>query len=222
MLAAAGMCALLAWVGGCTTVEGPRVLTIHAPDYNAAFDAALDSAQAHGLRPVVTDRGTGIIETDARTSGSMLEPWRTDNSGFAQMVGNTINFERRRMRVEFVPADFTLPAPDPGAQVVGAALPGTTKAESRFDLLHHEGPIEIRAWVYVEREFRANQQIGSWTQRQTRYAGDPLDRQAPGDLTTIAEGTWTPIGRDEAYERTVMADIQRRLAAPQPMPPHVP
>lgn len=195
-------------------MDGPRVLTVHGPDYPAAFDAAVFVAKSHGLRPVVMDRGTGIIETHPRSSGSVLEPWRVDNRSLGQALGNTVNFERRRMRVEFVPADLNFPAPNPDQPVQSAALPGSDRAESRFDLIAYDGPVEIRAWVYVEREFRPNQQVGTWTQRQTRYADDPLDRQDAEDTTTEIAGTWTPVGRDEAYERTVMAEIRKRLLEP--------
>jgi hypothetical protein len=191
-------------------MDGPRVLTVHGADYAAAFDTAMEVAKAHGLRPVVADRETGVIETDARAAGSILEPWRVDNSGLVQALSNTVNFER----VEFVPAGMSLAPPDPEAPVAPAALPGSDRAEARVELSAFTGPIEIRAWVFVEREFRPYQQVGTWTQRQTRYADDPTDRPAKGDDTVSLPGTWTPVGRDEAYERTLMAEIQRRLANP--------
>lgn len=200
-------------MAGCSTTDGPKVITVQAQDYHAAFDAATQVASSHGLRPVVMDRGTGIIETAPRAAGSLLEPWRTDNAGLSDTLAHTVNFERRRMRVEFVPAGTNLPEPDPSKPVQAAALPGTDRANARYDLLTYTGTLEMRAWVYVERQFRPNQRIGSWTRGQTKYATDPLEKGDPEDTTTTAPGEWTPVGRDDAYERTVMAQIQRSLAA---------
>ncbi len=193
---------------------------MQSADYHAAFDAATQVASSHGLRPVVMDRGTGIIETAPRSAGSLLEPWRTDNAGLSDTLAHTVNYERRRMRVEFVPAGTNLPEPDPSKPVHAAAIPGTDRANERFDLLTYSGTLEMRAWIYVERQFRPNQRIGSWTRGQTKYSTDPLDKADPEDTTTSAPGEWTPVGRDDAYERTVMAQIQHRLAAaPAPTSP---
>lgn len=200
-------------IPGCATVskDGPRVLTFSSGDYSAAFDAAVHVAREHGLRPSIMDRETGIIETWPRHAGSLLEPWRTDNATFGETLTHTVNFERRRLRVEFVPADLSVPLPNPDDPTKAAAIPGSTRSNARLDLLKHDGPIEMRAWVYLEREFRPNQKIGDWTYSQTRYASDPVDIPDSRDTTTVAPGDWTPVGRDEAYERTLIAEIQRLL-----------
>jgi hypothetical protein len=200
---------------GCSVArEGPRVLTFSAGDYTAAFDAAVAVAKEHKLQPVVMDRETGVIETRPRHAGSLLEPWRRDNGTLGDTMAHTINFERRRLRIEFVPAEFSAPTPDPSKPVLAAAIPGSTRAEGRFDLLRNPSPVEMRAWVYVEREFVPNQSIGDWTYSQTRTSSDPLDTPDPRDATTTSPGDWTPVGRDEAYERTIVAEIQRLLQPP--------
>lgn len=205
----------LALAAGCAThSQQERVMTVTAADYPAAFDAALAVADSHGLKPVVMDRSTGIIETGARGTGSLLQPWRQDNNGLADGLAQTINFQRRRMRVEFVPVGLSLPAPDIDGAIQPAAIPGSTRAEQRFDLTTNKGPVEMRAWVFLEREFRPNQRIGNWTLVQTRYSRDPLEAPNPADQTTSMPGTWTPIGRDEAYERMVMAEIHERILPP--------
>src|SRR5437667_5116632 len=75
-------------ISGCASPQGPDYLTIPASDYTAAFDAAMDAARIHGLPAVLRDRRAGVIETDPRIAGSVLEPWRTDNANFKQALEN--------------------------------------------------------------------------------------------------------------------------------------
>ncbi len=187
-------------------------ITVAAADYPRAFDAAIAATRADRLEPVVADRAMGVIETDARVAGSLLEPWRTDNDGIGGGFAHTVNHERRRARIEFVPEGWTAPIPDPTAPIAGAAIPGTDRAESRFDLSAPKGPVEIHVLVFVDRSFVPNKQIGTWTLSQVRYAQDPLEARDPRDETTRASTRWTPIGRDPAYERRLAERIRTSLA----------
>ncbi len=195
----------------CSSQPEPAMLAFGRADYDRAFDAALEAARADGLDPVVADRALGVIETDARSAGSLLEPWRTDNAGLEDGFAHTVNFERRRARFEFVPESFAAPVPKEGERSQGPALPGSDRAESRFDLTRWNGQIELRTWVYVDRAFRPNQQIGRWTLGQTRYATDPGDAPEPEDESTRAPTEWTPIGRDVPYERRLTARVRELL-----------
>ena len=96
------------WLTGCATEPVAPVLAMTHADYGRVFDAALEAARAEGMEPVVVDRELGVIETLPRTAGSLVEPWRTDNAGFDDMVAHTVNFERRRARFEFVPDSFAM------------------------------------------------------------------------------------------------------------------
>lgn len=198
---------------GCAA-PGPPVLSVSPEDYGRAFEAALEAAREAGLQPVVVDRALGVIETDARTAGSALEPWRLDNDGLGDTLAHTVNFERRRARFEFVPASFSVPDPAPDSPSLGPAIPGSDRAESRFDLLRSREPIEMRAWVYVDRGFRPNQRIGRWSLAETSYAEDPLARQQPGDASTRIDTEWTPVGRDVPYEGRLMGRIRDLLRRP--------
>ena len=71
---------LLGSLAGCATPV-PPVLAFDRADYERVFEAAMESAREDGLEPVVADRDLGVIETSPRTAGSVVEPWRTDNSG---------------------------------------------------------------------------------------------------------------------------------------------
>ena len=205
---------LAAGLAGCAAPPVPPVLAFDRADYERVFEAAIESAREDGLEPVVADRDLGVIETAPRTAGSLLEPWRTDNADVEEMVAHTVNFERRRARFEFVPEGFAVPAPDPRGPSVGPAIPGSDRAEQRFDLMKAGGRIELRAWVYVDRAFLPNQSFGRWTLGETRYSTDPTQARRPDDPATAINTQWTPIGRDEPYEQRLMQRIHVLLAEP--------
>ena len=203
---------LAAGLAGCAAPPVPPVLAFDRADYERVFEAAIESAREDGLEPVVADRDLGVIETAPRTAGSLVEPWRTDNADVEEMVAHTVNFERRRARFEFVPEGFAVPAPDPQGPSVGPAIPGSDRAEQRFDLMKAGGRIELRAWVYVDRAFLPNQSFGRWTLGETRYSTDPTQARRPDDPATAINTQWTPIGRDEPYEQRLMQRIHVLLA----------
>ncbi len=169
--------------------------------YDAVFDAAVDTARDAGLPPLVRDRTAGVIETETRIAGSLLEPWLWGEESLAQATENTLLFQRRRARIEFspeVPASARLrgadrPLPEPG--VAGAAA-------TPLDLRSDSGPLEVRVRVFVERAFVPNLNMSSYSRTlSTRYS-TPLDP---------AEETWTPVGRDRAWEARILADLGRRM-----------
>jgi hypothetical protein len=193
------------------------VVDLRREDYERAFEAALDAASRDGLEPVVVDRSLGIIETDSRAAGSILEPWRTDNAGLADTMSHTVNFERRRARFEFVPEPFDAAIGDPSTTIAGPALPGSDRAERRFDLESWKGPVQMRTWVMVDRQFRPNQRFGTWSLRSSTYSVDPLAAPDPRDPSTRAPTEWTPTGRDVQYERRLTARVLESLRSnPEP------
>ena len=197
-------------------VEAVRVFD--RAEYDRVFDAALESAREDGLDPVVVDRELGVIETAPRTAGSLVEPWRTDNAGFEDMLAHTVSFERRRARFEFMPEGFAAPIPEPSQASKGPAVPGSDAAEGRFGLLESNGRIEMRTWVFVDRSFRPNQSFGRWTLGETRYSTDPTQARQPGDDATQIATEWTPIGRDVPYEQRLLRRIGELLATQPPAP----
>ncbi len=190
---------------GCATSQGPDFLSIDSQRYSDAFDAAVEAARVAGLWPIVRDRRSGVIETEPRIAGSLLEPWRTDNASFTQTIENTITFQRRRARFEFAPIIFP-PDQPPDAPLTGPDLFGTHKSE--VDLTRHTGPLELRVWVYVERSYSPGLRRSTWTRaKTTRTRIVP----AEGD-GTLARQYWTPVHRDEAFERRLLAAVQSALA----------
>jgi len=216
--AAAALAALLA-LPACNSMDGPEVIHLTSRDYPEVFTACLDQARDAGMPAILTDRSIGIIETKPRHIGSFMEPWRLDSSGLEQTAAATLQFERRRVRFEFTPAGLTLPPPSGEGKLTGPLIPGSIPDEERFDLEHYDGPIELRAWVYVERGFTPGLKPGRWslslTTTWTDAARDNAPRE-PGDTSTRSPTEWTPIARDEAMERTLLARVQEQLDRPAP------
>jgi len=201
--------ALLATVStGCSSTTGPRVVSIDASAYDEAFRAALDASDEAGFRPMLRDRRAGVIETDHVIAGSILEPWRADESSFADSLANTVNLQRRRIRFEFTPVAFDPESASEGDEdaLVGPDLLAIDRP--RRDLTRHEGgPIEIRAWVWVERAYNPGRRRFAWSRRATTSTRiiDPETGER------ISANHWTPVSRDVAFERFILREIQSRL-----------
>lgn len=198
-----GIAALAATVGAaCTTVpETSDALRVPADRYETAFDAAVEAAREVGLPPLVRDRSAGVIETETRIAGSLFEPWLLGEESLEQATENTLLFQRRRARIEFAPEvpetarlrGANQPLPEPG-------VAGTVAAP--LDLRGRSGPLEVRVRVYVERAFVPNLNMDTYSRiLSTRYR-TPLDPRGE---------TWTPVGRDRAWEARILADLGRRM-----------
>lgn len=220
LLAAAAAAAVIA---GCNTMDGPATLTLPSAEYRRAFDACLDAARDAGMPALLADRGIGVIDTTPRHVGSLMEPWRLDSSGLQQTTQATLQYERRRLRFEFVPVGFTLPAAGGQGALRGPDVPGGREDRARFDLEHYDGPVELRAWVFIERGFTPGLKPGNWSLSLTTTWTDTVTNRVERreeDPATSAPTQWTPVARDDAMERTLMAGVERRMGQePATAPP---
>lgn len=206
-------------VPGCASSKpidrAPATLRLGGVDYEACFDEVVRVVRDNGMPAVLRDRSGGLIETAPRISGSLFEPWRQDNASFGEGVENTIAFQRRRARFEFVPAGFIPPPPGDPDELTGSPLPGA-RDDDLLDMRTYDGPIEVRIWVYVERAFTPGMRNGTWTRSQTTYSTDRLaPTRSKGAKSTLDRSKWTPVRRDEPYERILLEALSKRLDARQ-------
>ena len=204
---------LVLLASGCSSqapLRGSSV-SIEGLEYSRCFDEVLLVARDAGMPPILRDRAGGLVETSPRISGSLFEPWRMDNADLGEAVSNTIGFQRRRARFEFVPLGFA-PTPDVDPEALtGPALPGSSDDDTR-DLRSFEGQIELRVWVYVERSFRFGMQNPTWTRSMTTFSTNALDQSRTDSSEAIADQSiWTPVRRDQAYESRLIDDFIRRV-----------
>jgi len=209
-------CICISTLGGCMgalTSEGPEKLTITPAQYRDAFDAATRAMREMGYKIVVVDRSNGIIETDTRHAGGLLEPWRFDNDGPSEALANTGSNRRRRIRVEFTPADAPMDAVTADPVLHGPAIPGSSRAQARFDMQTCTGPIEMDVWVYIERSFIEGSKPAPYSGSLSSVWTNRLNAK-PADATddSIRENPqWTPMGRDDDYERTLALRVSQSL-----------
>lgn len=198
---------------GCATAKGPEYLTVNASEYPSVFAAAGEVSTRQGMPPLVNDLVGGVIEGRPRLAGSLIEPWRAESSSVNQLAESSINTQRRRVRFEFLPIEFKPNEPTGEGVLQGPIVPGSTMDEVRsVDLINHQGEIEVRVWVYVERKFQPYLQRNTWSRVGTDFAEGPAD-DVPDDGSTRSQSLWTPVGRDKAMERRLLSQLSSRLTA---------
>jgi hypothetical protein len=197
----------------CQNPEQADALRLDAASYNRAFQACIEAGREQGMPPALADRGNGIIETEPRNIGSILEPWRTDTAGLEQTLQATVQMERRRVRFVFVPEGFEPQAIDGRSDFQGAAFPGSKADTARFDLERHQGPVELRTRVFIERGFTPGIRQDTWSGTLRTVTTEPQPKRRD-DGTTRSPTQWTPVGRDEAAERRLTARVAELLAEP--------
>jgi len=213
-----------ALTGGCAgPADGPTFLTVPRAQYQMAFDAACDVARAEGLVPELADRQSGAVSTGPLHAGSLLEPWAWPDLTASDVIEGTFGFERRRAHFEFVPTGFKPAAPQGTGPLAGAVLPGSERGTgtdlSRTDLSRTDGSgdgqLELRVTVSVERQFRPGYQGPAYTRALGSYWRDTTE----GDAAEDSESTWTPIARDERFERLLLARISEKVREKAPVQP---
>lgn len=213
-----------ALTGGCAgPADGPTFLTVPRAQYQMAFDAACDVARAEGLVPELADRQAGAVSTGPLHAGSLLEPWAWPDLTASDVIEGTFGFERRRAHFEFVPTGFKPAAPQGTGPLAGAVLPGSERGTgtdlSRTDITRTDGSgdgaLELRVTVSVERQFRPGYQGPAYTRALGSYWRDTTE----GDGAEDSESTWTPIARDERFERLLLARISEKVREQAPVQP---
>lgn len=183
--------------------QGPAFLTIDSARYREAFDAAMDASRANDMSPSMRDRRLGVIDTEPSIAGSVIEPWRTGSDSLGQAWENTLVFQRRRARFEFTPASFREPQGTGVPDLLGVAGPP-------LDLTTYDGAVELRVSVVIERSFEPGIRRDTWSSVGTTRA---VIRRPVTSPDTPTRPFWTPVSRDTAFERRLLAEVADALGA---------
>jgi hypothetical protein len=200
--------AILSGLSGCHEQLGAEIILVQPSDYTLAFDASMEAAHESGMTVDFADRRSGVIQTEPRIAGSLLEPWRTDNASIGEATANTFAFRRRRARFEFIPANFEDSQASSQEPLAG---PDLLNDDPLADLTQAAGPLELRVWVYLERADTVGLRRSTWTRTKTQVA-----RIVDPDTGETSSGThWTTVTRDRDYERALLGKVAQMLAAQQ-------
>jgi hypothetical protein len=183
---------------GCGVEQGTlsNPMQIGGERYPDAFEAAARALREQGFDLAVKDYRFGTIATRPLESPTILEPWRAGHASLSQGLQSTINFERRRVRVRFVPVEAEFEDR------------GSMGGEGELTIT---GPLLLEVEVVVERHQVPNQQLTGSTNGQrlmNTLASTPVELRDRG----IEGPSWQPLGRDRLLERRLLAAIVRRDA----------
>lgn len=194
----------LAALTGCTTWQGPTEITVPAGQYDRSMQTAVDTLNRLGYRCTVIDREAGVVDTDPRRAGSLVEPWRTDNASLSDAAANTVSPRRRQVRLSWTPVGAEQPLVEP-ATLGGPEVPGSKAPQPGADLA--AAPLILRAIVSLEQQYTPGDRISPYSASLSSNFTEP--RSATDG--PVDRGTWTPVGRDEATEQRILGLIERAL-----------
>ena len=134
-------------------------------------------------------------------AGSFVEPWKPKPSTPRQGLENTLSLQRRVARFEFTPTTI---------QTIHGLEEGVLRGPDLLTIVgeyltQYKGPLELRVWIYVDRKYTQGIQRGTWT-LQSESITNILPSEQPWEQ--IPGTFWTPITRDVARERSLLATIE--------------
>lgn len=83
--------------------DGPTIIALPAAgaSFVQAFDAARKVLVAHNFELDRVDALNGVITTAPKTSAGLASPWDLDQTSFKQEIDDFVNYQERRVRIEF-------------------------------------------------------------------------------------------------------------------------
>lgn len=179
------------------TAHASPAPTVSTDSFDRVFLASIDVLR--DWRYVVNrkDRRQGIVSAAPRIASSVAEPWQPDATRSDRAWESTINFQRRRIRIEIAPTD---PA---------------TVVES------NGGPVsayQLNVVCELDRRYYPPQQLTSAAVTKIRFTNSRSVRKPIRTEAGVEEAYWAPAGRDHAFERELANAIIQRASFALPAP----
>ena len=208
MLAAmCGVCVLLV-ASGCGGREGPASIVLPGERYDEAFTQTRELLIARGFELERIDATRGVISTQPKASAGVFTPFDLRQGSLRQELDDTLNQQRRVVRVEFAPVV-------PEAREPRIDAPGIAPTISPLALGAGE-PLVARFGVVLERRTSTDLVMEPESIRLISRAQDRMLSER--GLPAIG---YAPVRQDRLYAGELAADLAKRLGLVLPEPPPV-
>jgi len=190
---------------GCAGGDGERVhaeagsFRIEPGEYEAAFDAAREVLAGRGYGLARVDARQGVIATEPRQTPGFLYLLDGGQGSLGERWVDTINAQRRRVRIEFEPVGM------PGMAEIRA--PGAPAATPPVDLTRvRDRAIVGRVEAVVERRNTPGRRIETESMRRSGRWANPTP-----SARSISRVYYVPIRRDRDLAARLAARMERRI-----------
>jgi hypothetical protein len=199
---------------GCESRRiAPNPLEVDRAEYDRLFQAAQAELWDRGFRVDRADYRFGKVESQPRTSPSIIEVWHPDNRTAYQAMESTVNHQRRIVTVTLEPQTPETPIVPPTEEEMEAAATQPTRYDTYL----------MRVEVMLEQKQVPSRQLTGSTRgerlQHTLHAV-PLELRERGITGSNVESLrrepgayWEAVGRDYYLEQELLAAIVRRSLA---------
>lgn len=201
-------CALLVAGVGCGGREGPAGVALPGERYDEAFTQTRELLIARGFELERIDAARGVISTQPKASAGAFTPFDLRQGSARQELDDTLNHQRRVVRVEFVPAI-------PGAGQPGIDAPGVAPSVQPLPL---DAASEIVARFGVVLERRTSPDLV--VEPESVSIVSRVQDRGISERGLPAVG-YAPVRQDRLYAGELAADLAKRLGLSLPEPPRV-
>jgi hypothetical protein len=186
------------------TQPAPARWDVPAGAYPRAFDAARDVLRDMNFMLERVDAQAGVIATQQKGTAGIVTPWDREQSTLGQEVEDTLQRQKRAVRVEFVPAGGGGGGADAGADLSVDDLRRLAQAGTG---------VQMRVSVDVYRWHQPGWRLNTQAILYSTYTRDP-QAEARG-MTFYGVAT----GRDDALAERIASEIRRRTGDQPPVEP---
>lgn len=170
--------------GSVASVGGVARWDVPPGRYGEAFHHARDVLRDWNFTLERVDAQGGVIATQQKGTAGLVTPWDREQSGLGQEVEDTLQRQKRAVRIDFVPGggDVTVD-----------------------DLRKAPGPVQMRVSVDVYRWQRSGWRLNTQAVLYSTYTRDPQGDESGMSSYGVA------VGKDEQLAARVLDEVRRRL-----------
>lgn len=185
-------------LGGCAARQEPVRFSVEAGDYDRAFEATRSTLRDANFEIERVDSARGVITTRSRGDAGFFTPWTGYQLDASSALEDSLNQQRRRVRVSFIPVE------DESAYTSGGG--DQDRIGSRLDEVASRGPWTAYVDVGVTRVQTAGFRPTPRSVLMGTVTIDPV-AEAQG-VSTIYE---VPVSQDPALAAALVKRIMDRM-----------